>query len=130
MQTQPKNILIVDDDQDDIELFELAFKETCPDFVLHTLSRAENFIYFMGKIENPRLIILDLNMPVFDGRDCLRWIRSNNRLATVPVIVLSTSANQKDIDECIAMGANQYIVKPYSFTDLKFIAAGICSRFL
>jgi CheY-like chemotaxis protein len=130
MHITERNIIIVDDDQDDLELFELALKETCPGYMLHTLSKAESFISFIEEIENPQLVILDLNMPVFDGRDCLRWIRSHSRLKQVPVIVLSTSASQRDIEDCMASGANQYIVKPYSYSDLKLITEGICSRFL
>jgi DNA-binding response OmpR family regulator len=129
MHSSAKNIIIVDDDQDDLELFELALKETCPGYLLHTLSKAESFISFIIEIENPQLVILDLNMPVFNGKDCLRWIRNHNQLKKVPVIVLSTSANKKDIEECLGMGANQYIVKPYNYTDLKKIASDICSTF-
>jgi CheY-like chemotaxis protein len=65
----------------------------------------------------PRLVLLDLNTPGMDGRDALREIRSDARWLTVPVIVLSTSANPRDVTLCYASGANAYHVKPLRYTE-------------
>jgi CheY-like chemotaxis protein len=58
------------------------------------------------------LVLLDLNTPGDDGRDVLRDIRSDNVLVTLPVVVLSASANARDLQFCYANGANAYHVKP------------------
>ncbi len=60
----------------------------------------------------PLLVLLDLNTPGDDGRDVLRQLRSDERLAALPVVVLSASANPRDLQFCYANGANAYHVKP------------------
>jgi len=60
----------------------------------------------------PLLVLLDLNTPGDDGRDVLRQMRSDERLAALPVVVLSASANPRDLQFCFANGANSYHVKP------------------
>lgn len=64
---------------------------------------------------SPRLVLLDLQTPRGDGRDALRLIRENARLRTLPVVVLSTSDNPRDVEFCYATGANAYHTKPVSY---------------
>ena len=57
-------------------------------------------------------MLLDLNTPGTDGRDALRTMRQNDRLRTLPLVILSTSANPRDVEFCYAAGANAYHTKP------------------
>jgi DNA-binding response OmpR family regulator len=111
-------ILLADDDPDDRELFAEAAEshnavvESVPNGMqlMNTLTRAQHL---------PNFIMLDLNMPEKGGKECLQEIRQHNRFDDVPVIIYSTSSSKKDIDDTFAMGANLYITKPNSFSELK-----------
>lgn len=65
-----------------------------------------------GRLAAPRLVLLDLNTPGDDGREALRQIRQDDALRTLPLVVLSASANPRDLEFCYAGGANAYHVKP------------------
>jgi len=67
----------------------------------------------------PRLIFLDLNMPIKNGLQCLKEIRSDEQLKNISVAIYSTSNHQKDIEETFYNGANIYITKPSDFNTLK-----------
>jgi CheY-like chemotaxis protein len=66
----------------------------------------------------PGLLILDLNMPRKDGREALREIKDDPRLRSIPVIVLTTSDTQEDVDLIYALGGNSFITKPVTFDGL------------
>ena len=66
----------------------------------------------------PAVILLDLNLPGEDGRTFLKKIRETPRLSSIPVIILSSSSDPKDVDGCYALGANAYLVKPLNPRDL------------
>ncbi|MCK9200507.1 MAG: response regulator [Gallionella sp.] len=63
----------------------------------------------------PGIILLDLNLPGVDGRDVLRTIKENRDLRKIPVVVLTTSHSELDIEECYSAGANSYVQKPVNF---------------
>jgi CheY-like chemotaxis protein len=119
-----RTILIADDDEDDRFLVKSALDDcqiTC------TVQYVENGVEVMNYLENgvnthekqkPSLILLDLNMPKKDGREALKEIKSNPDLRSVPVIILTTSKAMEDINLCYGLGANGYIVKPNSFSEL------------
>lgn len=65
----------------------------------------------------PDLILLDINMPVMDGRETLKAIRDDGQLHTIPVIMLTTSNNDQDVEESYNMGANAFVSKPVSQDD-------------
>ncbi len=71
-----------------------------------------------GLIPPPTLILLDLNLPGMDGRALLRLIKQHDRLRSIPVIVLSTSNDARDVQECYALGASTFIHKPVNFEAL------------
>ncbi|MEO7047617.1 MAG: response regulator [Ferruginibacter sp.] len=127
MAIQPKHILIADDDQDDILLFENALEETCPDLKLTSANNGQTLLNLLKKISTPDAILLDLNMPKKNGKECLVEIRSNKEFNHVPIIILTTSANEADKAYCLSRGANQYYVKPSSFQGLKSIVQSICN---
>ena len=66
----------------------------------------------------PCLILLDLNLPGLDGREILALLKQHDRFKTIPVVVLTTSSDPKDIDACYAQGANSYMVKPVNYSGL------------
>jgi CheY-like chemotaxis protein len=68
---------------------------------------------------NPDLIILDLNLPGTDGREILVTIKQTKKLRSIPIVVLSTSSNPKDIEACYQTGVNSYMLKPMNINELK-----------
>lgn len=71
-----------------------------------------------GKNALPGLILLDLNMPGTDGRDALRAIKTDPRLQKIPVTILTTSSNQRDVQACYEYGANAYVLKSIDYDEL------------
>jgi CheY-like chemotaxis protein len=111
-------IMLTDDDLDDRDLFMEAVNANAV-----TLDFTENGVALMKSLHNseqlPDCIFLDLNMPEKGGKECLREIREEPRLAHLPVIIYSTSSSRKDIDDTFALGANLYVVKPSSFVQIR-----------
>lgn len=114
-------ILIVEDSDDDYMATVRAFKKanllnpirrcTNGDQALdYLLQRGE----FSGpdKAPRPNIILLDLNLPGMDGKEVLRIIKADPNLQKIPVIVLTTSNAEQDIEQCYAAGANSYVQKP------------------
>ena len=117
-------ILLVEDDNDDIHLTERAFskgKILNKLYVVNDGKEAMDFLLHQGRFTNPDdaprpgVILLDLNMPLMDGREVLRRIKSNEDLRRIPVVVLTTSNREKDILEAYDSGANTFITKPVEF---------------
>ncbi len=86
--------------------------------------RALDFIFSRGEYEgnagmqNPKLILLDLKLPKVDGLEILRQVKSNEHTKLIPVVVLTSSKEERDIVESYKLGANSYIVKPVNFDSL------------
>ena len=90
--------------------------------IIHLDDGAEalDFIFYTGAFAgrsaiNPKVILLDLKMPKVGGIDALRRVKSDERTNTIPVVVLTSSAEDPDIQKCYKLGANSYIVKPVAF---------------
>lgn len=122
-----KNILLADDDQDDVELFEHAVSEFCDTINLIVAANGVELLRLLSVKPKPDVIFLDLNMPRKTGKECLVEIRNNPEYNQVPIIILSTSSQQSEIDFCLEKGANHYIIKPSSFTGIISIVKRICS---
>jgi two-component system, response regulator len=114
-------ILVVEDSPEDFETTRRAFgRAGLRNPLLHcaTGDEALDFLHRRGRYEDPvraprpGIILLDLNLPGTDGRDVLREIKQARRLSTIPVIVVTTSADSRDVDACYRAGANSYIQKP------------------
>ncbi|HJT51502.1 MAG TPA: response regulator [Nitrosospira sp.] len=116
-------ILLIEDNPMDIDLTRRAFIRhnlTNPLEVLRDGQEAIDFITRWREGECvPSVILLDLKLPKFSGLDVLRKVREHSVLGTVPVVVLTSSAEDIDIHEAYLLGANSYIVKPVDFE--KFI---------
>jgi two-component system response regulator len=120
-------ILFVEDSEDDFEAAIRAFTKANlhnPVNWCRSGSEALDFLAHKGQYADPQkaprpgLILLDLNMPGLDGRKTLQMIKADDKTRDIPVIILTTSADQRDIDHCYKIGANTYIQKPVSFEGL------------
>lgn len=120
-------ILVVEDSNDDFKAMMRGFKKT--NLVNHIYrcedgQEALDYLYHQGKYNNPvdapkpSIILLDLNLPGLDGRKFLKKIKSNDDLMNIPVIVLTTSDDERDIEDCYRNGANTYIQKPVDLDKL------------
>ncbi len=119
----PAHILLVEDNEGDIILTLEAFEESK---VKTTISVAKNgrealdFLFKRGnlsEVKTPDLILLDINLPIYSGHEVLRQIKADSKLRKIPVIMLTTSSNQKDISEAYENHCNSYITKPLEVSD-------------
>src|SRR5688572_24814096 len=111
--TSPQRILIIDDDEDDREVFLEVISELDPTVVAVTaFNGADGLTKLLSFDTLPSMIFLDLNMPVMKGTEFLRKIKSMEPLRNIPVIVLSTIKDEPAIDEVKALGATDFITKP------------------
>lgn len=111
-------ILLVDDDAADAKLTRLALgQDGAPCCVHHVFDGVEALAFLRRQppfqdAERPDLVLLDLNMPRMDGRQVLAAIRGDERLKTIPVVVLTSSAMDRDVNDSYLLGANSVITKP------------------
>ena len=115
-----QQILIVDDSPDDFEATKRAFaKVNLANDIKHVQSGEAALAYLRSESEErPGLILLDLNMPGLDGRKTLEIIKRTPNLKNIPVVVLTTSNDERDISACYDSGANTYVQKPVDFDGL------------
>lgn len=113
-------IIIADDDSDDRLLFTEAISEINTTIQIQSVDGGLQLMQMLTAADAalPDIIFLDLNMPGKNGKECLKEIKTNHRLKDLPVIIYSTSANTKDINDARTSGANLYIRKPNTFTGL------------
>jgi CheY-like chemotaxis protein len=111
-------LMLVDDDQDDIDLFSEALREIDSSIVLLTALNGEDALKILESdiFEKPDLVFLDLNMPVMNGLECLRAIKSRLKVP-IPVTIYTTSQNPVDYSRCIELGAD-FLSKPHNFATL------------
>ena len=117
-------VLMVEDSEEDLELALRSFRKANfirRVYVVRDGAEALDFISCQGpyakrRIEDtPRVILLDLKLPKIDGLEVLRRIKSDPRTKLIPVVVLTSSKEQRDVVAGYEMGANSYIVKPVAF---------------
>lgn len=118
-----RRILLVEDDPRDVELTLTALAEyNLANEVVVTRDGATalDYLYCRGEFstrpnDNPAVMLLDLKLPKVDGLEVLQQIRSDERLKLIPVVVLTSSHEQKDIMRSYTLGVNAYVVKPVNF---------------
>jgi len=116
----PGYLLVVEDSDEDFDTVLEAARASSLRHEIRRTTSGEECLRLLTENEkelraNPRLILMDLNTPRDDGRDALRSIRQNENLRALPVVVLSTSSNPRDLEFCYAMGANAFHTKPVSY---------------
>jgi CheY-like chemotaxis protein len=120
-------ILVVEDDPNDVALLQRAFRKIGSTSPLQVLSDGEQAVaYLAGEGEYgdrsrypvPTLILLDLKLPRRSGHEVLAWIRSQPVLRRLPVVVLTSSKEGRDLDQAYDQGASSYLVKPARFDAL------------
>ncbi|TBR22228.1 response regulator [bacterium] len=131
MPRRPLNILLVDDDAEDLELMRGALERAARPLRLDSAGNGEQALSILRKegpysgAPDPDLILLDLNMPVMDGRQLLRALKRDEAFKRIPVLVLTTSGAEADVAETYGLGANCYITKPAGLAGLYKVADAI-----
>lgn len=116
------DLLVVEDNPNDVELMQHALVKvslTLKTLYLRDGAEALSYLQHAGTRSAsplPRLIFLDLKLPRVDGFEVLKSIRANPRTRTIPIVVLTSSQQDTDIQACYRAGANSYLVKPVDFT--------------
>lgn len=127
MGTKKKCILLVEDNPDDVKLTLRAFKKnniTNKVVVAHDGIEALELLLGSGQNDkplSPEIVLLDLKLPRLDGLEVLRRLRADPRTKCLPVIILTSSAEEQDLIEGYQLGANSYVRKPVDFE--KFLEA-------
>ena len=120
-------ILMADDDPDDCLMIKEALEESplaCDLYYVEDGEELMDYLYHRGKYSVPEtspapgLILLDLNMPKKDGREALKEIKADQGLKRIPIVVLTTSKAEEDIQRTYNLGVNSFISKPVSFESL------------
>lgn len=121
-------IIVADDDPDDVLLIKDALREV---HFSGNVVAAGNGIELIGHLLNdtpsPSFILLDLNMPVKDGRETLKELKSHPKWKSIPIVVHTTSDSPKDILFCYTHGVNSYVCKGSSYSELRKNMEGIVS---
>lgn len=118
---RPAEILLVEDNQDDVLLTRMGFTRAKLQVNLHHVENGEECLAFLRKsgahanAPTPDLVLLDLNMPVMDGREVLAELVADEKLRHMPVVVMTTSADERDVLEMYRLRCSSYIVKPVDF---------------
>jgi CheY-like chemotaxis protein len=126
-QPRPIEVLLVEDDAGDELMTREAFEDNKIHNTLHVVrdgQEALDFLYRVGDYAaapRPDLVLLDLNLPKYDGRQVLERVKTDPDLASIPVVVLTTSSAEEDILRSYELHANAYVTKPVDLG--QFIAA-------
>jgi CheY-like chemotaxis protein len=121
-EVQPIEVLLVEDDPGDELMTREAFEENKVRNNLHVARDGEEALDFLNRrgeyadAPRPDLVLLDLNLPKFDGRQVLAEIKADEDLRTIPVVVLTTSGAEEDILRSYQLHANAYVTKPVDFS--------------
>jgi CheY-like chemotaxis protein len=117
-------ILLVEDNPNDVELTLRAFKKHNLSNKVHVVNDGEaalDFIFCTGAYRNrdfqkpPKIILLDLKLPKIGGKEVLQRIKSDERTKIIPVVVMTSSQEEKDVFESYRLGVNSFVIKPVNF---------------
>ena len=123
--TEPGRILYAEDDDKDVELTLAALEQhhlANEVVVVRDGEQALDYLHRRGEFasrsgDDPVVVLLDLKMPKVDGLDVLRQLKSDDRLKTIPVVVLTSSREERDVVESYRLGVNAYVAKPVGFQE-------------
>lgn len=112
-------VLNVDDDREDREFFCDALREIDPQIICLVADSGSSALELLDRLSIlPDFIFLDINMPIMDGKTCLKRLKAIEELKPIPVIMYSTSTDTNEIKECYRLGADDFLIKPHSFGKL------------
>jgi CheY-like chemotaxis protein len=121
-------ILVVEDNPQEVVLLQRALKKTDMDLAVHFVANGEEAIDYLSGVEpfrdrnrhpEPDLVIMDLKMPRKGGFEVLEWFRNLQEGALIPVIVLTASDREADIQRAYSLGASSYFIKPTTFDEFR-----------
>lgn len=119
------NILLIEDDPEDVELFTQSLQDHKIDHAIALVTDGAKAVEYLKKSESlPDLIVMDLNLPLLHGRDVLTHIKKSP-LRNIPLVVLSTSSSDLDRSYVLNNGANKFITKPSSVSEIRGMVADI-----
>ncbi len=136
---QPLGILLVEDNSDDVLLVSHALEAvgvTSPLVVVPDGQEAVAYLSGAGQYSDrhrfplPQLVLLDLELPGMNGFQVLSWVRQNEQLRTLPIVVLTGSVFSSSINTAYLLGANSFVVKPTDFVELKSSLKQTCDFWL
>ncbi len=109
--------MLVEDDQVDIMTVERGLKKLGVINKLVTVNNGEEALQYLERSEDelPCMILLDINMPKMNGHECLKQLKSHPAFKNIPVIMLTSSMEQQDVDQGFALGISGYILKPVDY---------------
>ena len=126
-------LLVVEDDPDDRLFIRSALYSVCSKEVQVRFAGSGidlmDYLRSLGGEHLPALIVLDLNLPRFDGRTILRELKGDLAFSAIPVVILSTSMAEEDVRFCLQHGADAYYPKPNSPKDLETVFNSLCSKY-
>ncbi|HNB24720.1 MAG TPA: response regulator [Candidatus Melainabacteria bacterium] len=127
---KPAKVVVADDDQSAVDLLREAFERSAFSCQLEAVFSGQQLLDYLRKEEGrederPSLILLDLNMPGKDGRQTLREIKADPELKNIPIIIMTSSELEEDIEKSYQSGVNAYLKKPNLFADLVKMAGAI-----
>ncbi|MES2893925.1 MAG: response regulator [Bacteroidota bacterium] len=117
MQTA-KRVMLVEDDEDDQYLFCESLLELHPQIQCQIANNGAEALELVKQEPPFDLIFLDLNMPKVDGFECLKRLKANPLYQDIPVVIVSTSRRDADVEKCKELGAAMFVSKPASFAEL------------
>lgn len=127
MKSYDSTILLAEDDPGDVFRIERAFRKAYTNVCLEIVSDGEQAIQYLSgqapyqdreRYPLPALVLLDLKLPRYSGFEVLTWLRQTSNLKNLPVVVLTSSDQQADIERAYELGANSYLTKPPNPTTL------------
>lgn len=123
MADQAPLVLLVEDDPQDVQLTLRALQQSdefpCRVEVARDGEEALEFLLERTGKERPRLVLLDLKLPKIDGLQVLAEIRASERGRTIPVVVLTSSGEHRDVSRCYELGVNSYVQKPVDIAEFR-----------
>ena len=131
---QRNNLLLIEDDSNDVLLIQRAFERIRFNVPMSVVSDGDSAVGYLQGTEEygdrlqhplPSLILLDLKLPRRSGLEVLEWLRAQPHLRRIPVIALTASREEADVDKAYEAGINSYVVKPSTFDGLFEMAKSI-----
>lgn len=128
------DILLVEDNPSDAELVLRALEKIPGNTTVHHIDdgvQALDFVFGSGAysgrdiLRTPRLMMLDLKLPKIDGMEVLKRVRADRRFDKLPVVVFSSSKEERDLVECYYLGVNSYVVKPVNFDQFVSVVTAV-----